>query len=147
MRAIGTLPVRRRYRLKDLNAPDPADENPVRIGRKDHLHGAVSGSEDRTPHKIAQRGDDFPIGAPHAGVHLQGAQAEIEENGGAIGCTQRIGVESDFGEDRPCAHGTSLLGETERHALVPGARGKRLGSNRTKVCPRLNANTAAHGHG
>jgi hypothetical protein len=92
MRAIGTLPVRRRYRLKDLNAPDPADENPVQIGRKNHPHGPVSGGKDRPPHAVAERGNDLRVGATDAGIDLQGAQAEIEENGGAIVCTQRIGV-------------------------------------------------------
>jgi len=111
MRPCGTRSAARRYRLKDFNAADPADENPVRIGRKDHRHGAVSGGEDRIPRAIAQRGNDLRIGAPHACVDLQGAEPEIEKDGGAIVRAQRIGVAPDFGKDRPRVHRASRLGE------------------------------------
>src|SRR5262245_4037324 len=134
MWSLRTRSIWRWNRLEDFNAANPADEDPMRIGRNDHMHGAVSSSEKRGPTATTQRCDYLGIGAAHACVDLQRAKAEIEEDGGAILRAQRIAVGANFGEGRSRVHGARRLREAQRHALIPGARGERLGSNRAQVC-------------
>ena len=68
MRTVRTLSVRRRDRLEDLDASNPAEENPMRICRQDQGHRAVAGGEQRLSNPASQRGDDSRVAAAHARI-------------------------------------------------------------------------------
>ena len=84
VRTVGAFPVRRRDRLKDLDAPDTADENPMRVCRQDQAHRAVAWGEQRLSDAAPQCGDNGCVAAANANIDLQSSKPEIEENGRPI---------------------------------------------------------------
>ena len=70
MRTFRTLAVRRRYRLIDFDASQPAREHAMRIGREDHLHRTVARLKQRPPGPFAKRSDDVGVASANERIKL-----------------------------------------------------------------------------
>ena len=81
VRSFRALARRRRDRLIDLDAAEPADEDAVRIGREDHCHGGIAGVEHGAAGVFAQPRGEAAIVDADAEIRLQRAEAEIEQSG------------------------------------------------------------------
>jgi hypothetical protein len=79
MRAVRALAGWRRNGLIDLDPPDPADENAVRIYFQQQTHRGICGIEHRTSGVAAQLRDRGMVADPHTQVGLQRAEAEVEQ--------------------------------------------------------------------
>ena len=119
VRTLGTSSVSRRYRLIHFNAPDPADEHAMGIGRQDNSHCIVAGFEQRSAGSFPYRRDDLRIASPNTSIELQRAKAEVEEDRRPIFRVQRIAIGADFGEDRAPIRCADVFGEAQCYAMTP----------------------------
>lgn len=122
VRTLGTSSVSRRYRLIHFNAPDPADEHAMGIGRQDNSHCIVAGFEQRSAGSFPYRRDDLRIASPNTSIELQRAKAEVEEDRRPIFRVQRIAIGADFGEDRAPIHCADVFGEAQCYAMTSALR-------------------------
>jgi hypothetical protein len=147
VRPLRTLAVGWRDRLKDFDPSEPARKYPVGAAGKNDAHRRIPGLEQRSSGMRQKSCGDVRIGHPDTHVHLQGAEAEIEQGGRAILFTQSQCVRPQRGQHRASVHGTAGLRQAQGHTMAPALARGGLGCEQSHVIARLDPNAAARGHG
>ena len=93
------------------------------FGTKDHPHRRIIVRKDGAPAKLAQACGQIPIGDPHAEIRLQGAEAEIEQDGAASSGRSASWLGADFREYLAAVHRAILPRQAQRDTLGPARFG------------------------
>ena len=132
-----------RDRLIDLGAADPADEDAVRVRRKNDPHRRIGRIEHRPPDALAQFRRDRRIGDADARSACSTSSPRSNRIAPRSLLPQRRVVRPDFREHLPPVHRAVLLGKAQGDA-VSSSRAGRCSPRRTAVSlRRRNADAAA----